>query len=104
MFYVGRCLSRSSMQKRCINSYCCSQEWITSFPLHLDLYAALKVEPPTFAHFPILLNPDGSKMSKRHGDIRVDDFIVGLSTFPSNYALITLQKRGWEPDAVLNWL
>lgn len=26
---------------------------------------------------PILLNPDGSKMSKRHGDVRVEDFIVG---------------------------
>jgi hypothetical protein len=56
------------------------QEWITSLPLHLDLYAALKIEPPTFAHFPILLNPNGSKMSKRHGDIQVDDFIVSLST------------------------
>ncbi|KAF9527903.1 hypothetical protein CPB83DRAFT_767702 [Crepidotus variabilis] len=64
------------------------EEWITSLPLHQDLYAALKLPPPTFAHFPILLNPDGSKMSKRHGDIRVEDFI----------------KRGWEPDAVLNWL
>lgn len=47
-----------------------------SLPLHLDLYAALKVPPPEFGHMPILLNPDGSKMSKRHGDVRVEDFMV----------------------------
>lgn len=35
---------------------------------------------------PILLNPDGSKMSKRHGDVRVEDFIVGaLVLFSINY-------------------
>ncbi|KJA20865.1 hypothetical protein HYPSUDRAFT_166443 [Hypholoma sublateritium FD-334 SS-4] len=63
------------------------EEWLPSLPLHLDIYASLNIAPPTFAHMPILLNPDGSKMSKRHGDVRVEDFI----------------KRGWEPDAVLNW-
>ncbi|KAF9042269.1 hypothetical protein BJ165DRAFT_261559 [Panaeolus papilionaceus] len=64
------------------------EEWLPSLPLHLDLYASLNITPPTFAHLPILLNPDGSKMSKRHGDVQVIDFI----------------KRGWEPEAVLNWL
>ncbi|EIW86053.1 glutamyl-tRNA synthetase [Coniophora puteana RWD-64-598 SS2] len=64
------------------------EEWLPSLPLHLDLYAALKLEPPKFAHLPILLNPDGSKMSKRKGDVRVEEFI----------------RRGWEPEAVLNWL
>uniref|UniRef100_A0A8H8CR71 Glutamate--tRNA ligase, mitochondrial n=1 Tax=Psilocybe cubensis TaxID=181762 RepID=A0A8H8CR71_PSICU len=63
------------------------EEWLPSLPLHLDIYASLKLPTPAFAHMPILLNPDGSKMSKRHGDVRVDDFI----------------KRGWEPNAVLNW-
>ena len=79
MFYVGRYLFVSFFATELCQPY--SQEWITSFPLHLDLYTALKIEPPTFAHFPILLNPDGSKMSKRHGDIQVDDFIVSLCTF-----------------------
>ncbi|KAF8200331.1 hypothetical protein BJ912DRAFT_948749 [Pholiota molesta] len=64
------------------------EEWLPSLPLHLDLYASLKIPSPTFGHMPILLNPDGSKMSKRHGDVRVEDFI----------------KRGWEPTAVLNWV
>ncbi|KAJ7650416.1 hypothetical protein FB45DRAFT_887895 [Roridomyces roridus] len=63
-------------------------EWITSLPLHLDIYGALGLEPPEFAHIPILVNPDGSKMSKRNGDVKVEDYI----------------RRGWERDAILNWL
>ncbi|KAG7452974.1 glutamyl-tRNA synthetase [Guyanagaster necrorhizus] len=64
------------------------EEWITSFPLHLDLYAHLGLSPPKFAHIPILLNSDGTKMSKRKGDVQVVDYM----------------RRGWEPAAVLNWL
>ncbi|KAH7923759.1 glutamyl-tRNA synthetase [Leucogyrophana mollusca] len=64
------------------------EEWLPSLPLHLDLYSCLSLIPPQFAHLPILLNPDGSKMSKRKGDVQVLDFM----------------RRGWEPDAVLNWL
>jgi len=52
-----------------------------SLPLHLDLYAHLAITPPKFAHIPVLLNPDGTKMSKRKGDVRVLDFIVRLLTF-----------------------
>ncbi|KAH8988238.1 glutamyl-tRNA synthetase [Lactarius akahatsu] len=64
------------------------EEWLASLPLHLDLYAALGLMPPHFAHLPLLLNPDGSKMSKRSGDVQVLDYM----------------RRGWEPDAVLNWV
>ncbi|KAG6909076.1 hypothetical protein DXG01_002057 [Tephrocybe rancida] len=64
------------------------EEWLLSYPLHLDLYACLNLKPPQFAHIPILLNPDGTKMSKRKGDVQVVDYI----------------KDGWEPQAVLNWL
>ncbi|KAL1714692.1 hypothetical protein EV715DRAFT_257035, partial [Schizophyllum commune] len=64
------------------------EEWLTSAPLHRDLYAAFGWGAPAFAHIPILLNRDGTKMSKRHGHAIVDDYI----------------KRGWEPQAVLNWL
>ncbi|KAI0662347.1 glutamyl-tRNA synthetase [Cubamyces menziesii] len=64
------------------------EEWLPSLPLHLDLYACLNLPNPQFAHLPILLNPDGTKMSKRKGDVHVLDF----------------QKRGWEPQAVLNWV
>ncbi|KAI0825292.1 glutamyl-tRNA synthetase [Trametes gibbosa] len=64
------------------------EEWLPSLPLHLDLYACLNLPMPQFAHLPILLNPDGTKMSKRKGDVDVLDY----------------QKRGWEPSVILNWL
>ncbi|KAF9007852.1 glutamyl-tRNA synthetase [Cyathus striatus] len=64
------------------------EEWLPSLALHLDIYAALKLPTPHFAHIPILLNPDGTKMSKRKGDVQVVDYI----------------RRGWEPSAILNWL
>ncbi|KAJ3562447.1 hypothetical protein NP233_g9562 [Leucocoprinus birnbaumii] len=64
------------------------EEWLPSLPLHLDLYASLKLPTPKFAHIPLLVNPDGSKMSKRNGDVQVIDYI----------------RRGWEPSAILNWL
>ena len=55
------------------------QEWLPSLPLHLDLYASLGISPPRFAHLPLLLNPDGSKMSKRNGDVDVMEFMVSLT-------------------------
>ncbi|KAI0727575.1 hypothetical protein C8Q72DRAFT_975439, partial [Fomitopsis betulina] len=64
------------------------EEWLPSLPLHLDLYACLGLEQPHFAHLSLLLNPDGSKMSKRKGDVQVMDYM----------------RRGWEPDAIINWL
>ncbi|KAK7033017.1 tRNA-synt-1c domain-containing protein [Favolaschia claudopus] len=64
------------------------EEWITSLPLHLDIYSSLGIQPPQFAHIPILLNPDGTKMSKRNGDVKVEDYI----------------RVGWERGAILNWL
>jgi len=57
----------------------CVQEWLPSLPLHLDLYACLSLSPPQYAHMPILLNPDGTKMSKRKGDIQVLEYIVSSS-------------------------
>jgi glutamyl-tRNA synthetase len=53
------------------------EEWIPSTPKHLALYRAFGWEEPKFAHMPILVNPDGSKLSKRSGDVKVLDYIVG---------------------------
>jgi glutamyl-tRNA synthetase len=44
-----------------------AEEWIPSTPRHILLYEALGFEPPKFAHLPIILAPDRSKLSKRHG-------------------------------------
>jgi len=52
------------------------QEWLSSTPKHVLTYAALGWQPPAFAHLPLLLNPDRSKLSKRHGDAAVEDFQV----------------------------
>jgi glutamyl/glutaminyl-tRNA synthetase len=61
-----------------------------SLPLHLDLYAALKLTPPRYAHLPLLLNKDGSKMSKRHGDVHVGAYIVRTE----------LTVSGCRPDGI----
>jgi glutamyl-tRNA synthetase len=65
-----------------------AEEWLPSTPKHLLLYHALKWTPPRFGHLPMLLGPDRSKLSKRHG------------------ATSTLAYRdlGFIPEATLNFL
>ena len=65
-----------------------AEEWLPSTPKHIILYQAFGWEPPTFAHVPLLLNPDRSKMSKRHGDVMVRDFA----------------KKGFFPEALVNFV
>jgi glutamyl-tRNA synthetase len=50
------------------------EEWLSSTPKHVLLYDALDWERPVFAHLPLLLNPDRSKLSKRQGDVAVEDY------------------------------
>jgi glutamyl-tRNA synthetase len=64
------------------------QEWLASTPKHLILYQALGWEAPQFAHLPLLLNTDKSKLSKRHGDAAVEDF----------------EKSGYLPSALVNFV
>jgi hypothetical protein len=64
------------------------QEWLSSTPKHLLLYQAFGWRPPAFAHLPLLLNPDRTKLSKRHGDASVEDF----------------QASGFMPEALLNFV
>lgn len=84
------------------------KEWLPSLPLHLDIYASLDLPPPQFGHLPLLLNRDGSKMSKRHGDVSVGDYIVRspfiLLLCYNRILTIHFQAQGWLPQAVLNWL
>jgi glutamyl-tRNA synthetase len=55
---------------------------------HIALFHAFGVEPPHYAHIPLILNPDGSKMSKRD---------TGAS-------LTTYIEEGYVPEAVVNYL
>jgi len=63
------------------------EEWLPSLPKHLLLYRALKYKIPAFVHLPLLLNPDKSKLSKRQGDVAVEDFI----------------ERGYLPEVLINY-
>jgi glutamyl-tRNA synthetase len=44
---------------------------LDSTPRQLMLYRALGLTPPQFAHVPLLMGPDGSRLSKRHGSVAV---------------------------------
>jgi glutamyl-tRNA synthetase len=50
------------------------EEWLSSTPKHILLYDFFGWEKPIFAHLPLLLNPDRSKLSKRQGDVAVEDY------------------------------
>jgi glutamyl-tRNA synthetase len=50
------------------------EEWLSSTPKHIMLYDSFAWERPVFAHLPLLLNPDRSKLSKRQGDVAVEDY------------------------------
>lgn len=64
------------------------EEWIPSTPKHIILYDAFKWPKPKFAHLPLLLNPDKSKLSKRQGDVAVENYL----------------QKGYLPEALLNFI
>ncbi|MCX7725503.1 MAG: glutamate--tRNA ligase [Chitinispirillaceae bacterium] len=63
-------------------------EWITSTPRHVLMYEAFGWESPQFAHLPIILSPDGGKLSKRKGAASVLDY----------------KRAGYLPEALVNFL
>lgn len=64
------------------------EEWLPSTPKHVWLYQAFGWEAPVFAHLPLLLNPDKTKLSKRQGDVAAEDYI----------------KKGYIKEAMLNFI
>lgn len=63
-------------------------EWIASTPRHILIYEALGWQPPQFAHMPVILSPDGGKLSKRKGAASVLDY----------------KRSGFLPEALFNFL
>ncbi|MEK7625693.1 MAG: glutamate--tRNA ligase family protein, partial [Patescibacteria group bacterium] len=63
-------------------------EWISSTPKHIQLYKCFGWKAPEFAHLPLLLNADKSKLSKRQGDVAVSEY----------------QKNGYLPEALINFV
>ena len=64
------------------------EEWLSSTPKHMLLYRFFGWDPPVFAHLPLLLNPDKSKLSKRQGDVAVEDY----------------RRRGFLAEALVNFV
>jgi glutamyl-tRNA synthetase len=65
-----------------------ADEWIPSTPRHVLLYKAFGWEPPNFAHLPMILGPDRSKLSKRHGATSIESY----------------REQGFLPEAIINFL
>lgn len=63
-------------------------EWQPSTPKHLMLFEAFGWQPPVYGHLPLILNSDGSKLSKRLDHIRLDN----------------LRKQGYFPETIVNYL
>lgn len=65
---------------------------------HVDLFNAFGATPPTYAHIPLILNPDGSKMSKRDEGSAIEHSYMNAGYLPDavfNY----LCMLGWTPKA-----
>jgi glutamyl-tRNA synthetase len=54
----------------------------------MNMLKALGAEPPVYAHLPMIIGPDGAKLSKRHGAVDIRDY----------------REQGYLPEAVLNYL
>jgi glutamyl-tRNA synthetase len=63
------------------------EEWIPSLPKNILLYQALEWRPPVFIHLPLTLSKDGGKLSKRRGDVTVENY----------------KQKGFLPEALLNF-
>jgi len=64
------------------------EDHLSNTPKHIELYRALGATPPLFSHIPLILNKDGSKMSKR-------DLGASLNTY---------MEEGFLPEAVRNYI
>jgi glutamyl-tRNA synthetase len=61
---------------------------LNNTPRQMNMLRALGVTPPAYAHVPMILGPDGAKLSKRHGAVSV----------------LQYAEEGYLPDALLNYL
>ncbi len=64
------------------------EEWLPSAPRHVRLFEALGHPVPIYVHTPVILGPDGGKLSKRHGAKSVLEYA----------------EEGYLPEAVFNFL
>jgi len=63
-------------------------EWLASFPKNILLYRSFGWEAPKFFHLSLIMNKEGGKLSKRQGDVAVEDF----------------RKKGYIPEGLINFM
>ncbi len=61
---------------------------LNNTPRQMNMIAALGAEVPVYAHLPMILGPDGAKLSKRHGAVDIREY----------------REQGYLPEAMLNYL
>jgi glutamyl-tRNA synthetase len=61
---------------------------LNNTPRQMNMLAAMGADPPVYAHLPMILGPDGAKLSKRHGAVDIREY----------------EEQGYLPEAVLNYL
>lgn len=64
------------------------EEWLPSMPKQIILHNMLGMTMPVYAHVPLLLNADKTKLSKRKGDVSVESYLA----------------KGYLPGALLNFI
>ncbi len=64
------------------------EDHLSNTPRQIMIYQALGWEPPDFAHHPLILGPDRTPLSKRHGATAVSQY----------------REEGFLPEALLNYL
>src|SRR5438067_6617879 len=73
------------------------EDHLSNTPKHLALFRAFGVEPPKYAHIPLILNPDGSKMSKRDQGASLGTYIEEAYVPEALFNYLCL--LGWSPKA-----
>ena len=63
------------------------EEWLPSFPKNVLLYQSFGWEAPEFIHLPLIMDKQGGKLSKRKGDVAVEDY----------------KEKGYLPEALINF-
>lgn len=64
------------------------EDHLSNTPKHILLFQAFDAQLPEFGHLPIILGPDGGKMSKRHGSVSIYDY----------------RRQGYLPEALINFV
>lgn len=75
-------------------------EWQSSTIKHLLIYRAFGWTPPKYAHLPLIMNADGTKLSKRQGDIQIENYRVTGVQPRALINYIRLAGGGFEKEAV----